>query len=43
MTRWMVVADGYAVASLTATWANSKPERSGVANAQRELSEVKEL
>ena len=31
ITKWMVFASGYAMASVTATWANSKPERSGVA------------
>src|SRR5579863_9541100 len=31
ITRWMVFASGYASAKVTATWANSKPERSGVA------------
>src|SRR3974390_245966 len=31
ITKWMVFASGYANAKVTATWANSKPERSGVA------------
>src|SRR5690348_13487396 len=31
ITKWMVFASGYADAKVTATWANSKPERSGVA------------
>src|SRR5215472_4242814 len=30
-TKWMVFASGYAIANVTATWANSNPERSGVA------------
>src|SRR5215469_7158047 len=30
-TKWMVFASVYANAKVTATWANSKPERSGVA------------
>src|SRR5437763_14266300 len=30
-TKWIVFASGYAIANVTATRANSKPERSGVA------------
>src|SRR5947209_7923578 len=30
-TKWIVSASGYAIAKVTATRANSKPERSGVA------------
>src|ERR1017187_1159062 len=37
-TRWIVSASGYAIATATATRANSKPERSGVAKVKWRLA-----
>ena len=37
-TKWMVFASGYASATVTATWANLNPERSGVAKVKWRLA-----